>query len=128
MIEGQAPTGAGEEDAMTARHEQGSSLLSVAFSVTRSQCVLTAAGDLTGSSAPALEAQIDQIVSAPDLDVVFDVTDLRRLDPSGVRILVEIDRHVRNLGRRLAVRGAGGDVAAALAGTPLDVLASRPAA
>ncbi|HEX4218721.1 MAG TPA: STAS domain-containing protein [Acidimicrobiales bacterium] len=101
------PTLVGKNDAV----------LTVEFTSTASLCVLTLAGELNGTSIAALEVQIDQIGCSHCSGVVLDVSALRKLDSVGTRVLVGLDHYVQALGARLAVTGATGQVAEALATT-----------
>lgn len=90
-------------------------VLSIEFSTSESRCALTMRGALTRTSIAALEVQIDQIGCAQCEEVFLDVTELRALDQVGARILVNLDRYVRQLGAQLIVFGARGRVAQMLA-------------
>ncbi len=94
-------------------------VLTVEFASTASLCVLTLTGELNGTSIAALEVQIDQIGCSQCSGVVLDVSALRTLDPVGTRVLVGLDHYVTALGARLAITGAWGQVAEALADSPL---------
>jgi anti-anti-sigma factor len=94
-------------------------VLTVEFASTASLCVLTLTGELNGTSIAALEVQIDQIGCSQCSGVVLDVSALRRLDPVGTRVLVGLDHYVSALGARLSITGATGQVAEALATSPL---------
>jgi anti-anti-sigma factor len=91
----------------------------VEFASTASLCVLTLTGELNGTSIAALEVQIDQIGCSQCSRVVLDVSALRGLDSVGTRVLVGLDHYVSALGARLAITGARGQVAEALANSPL---------
>ena len=98
------------------------STLQVGFSQVESSCVLTLCGELTGSSIPALEAQIDQIGCAACEYVVLDVSSLTAIDSVGMHVLVGLDAYVHGLGARLTVAGARGQVAEALATASLGLV------
>jgi anti-anti-sigma factor len=82
--------------------------------------VLTFSGELNRTSIAALEVQIDQIGCSECSDVVLDVFALRKLDSVGTRVLIGLDHYVRALGAALAITGATGQVAEALASTQLS--------
>jgi anti-anti-sigma factor len=96
-------------------------VLNVGFASVGSSCVLTLSGELTGSSIPALEAQIDQIGGAACEHVVLDVSGLVAIDSVGLHVLIGLEAYVHGLGARLSVAGAKGQVAEALATTTLDL-------
>jgi len=96
-------------------------VLNVGFASIESSCVLTLCGELTGSSIPALEAQIDQIGGAACEYVLLDVSGLMAIDSVGLHVLIGLDAYVHGLGARLSVAGARGQVAEALATTSLDL-------
>jgi anti-anti-sigma factor len=99
-------------------------MLRVGFLHVESSCVLTLCGELTGSSIPALEAQIDQIGCAACEHVALDLSGLVAIDSVGVHVLVGLDAYVHGLGARLTMSGARGAVAEALALTSLKLVES----
>ena len=66
-------------------------VLNVGFASIGSSCVLTLCGELTGSSIPALEAQIDQIGGAACEHVVLDVSGLVAIDSVGLHVLIGLE-------------------------------------
>ncbi|MDQ1359819.1 MAG: hypothetical protein QOJ44_196 [Acidimicrobiaceae bacterium] len=109
MLRGEGPDGT----------EGEGPVLTVEFASTASLCVLTLSGELIGSSIAALEVQIDQIGCSECSRVVLDLFALRNVDSVGTRVLAGLDNYVRALGARLAITGATGQVAEALACAPL---------
>ena len=71
-------------------------------------CVLVALqGELDLPATAELEPELDRLAGKPSVDVVvLDLRGLQFLDSSGLRLVVVIDRRLREAGRRLAlVRG-----------------------
>lgn len=64
-------------------------------------------GELDLVATAELEPELDRLAGAPDVDVVaLDLRDLQFLDSSGLRMVVVIERRLREAGRRLVlVRG-----------------------
>jgi ABC-type transporter Mla MlaB component len=77
--------------------------------------VLSATGMLTRDSIAALEAQIDHIGCAEPSAVILDLTDVVRIDATGLNVVLGLVHYVEALGRKVAIAGARGQVAAALA-------------
>jgi anti-anti-sigma regulatory factor len=95
------------------------SALSIVHRCSGSHLVLSATGMLTSDSIAALEALIDQIGCAESSHVTLDLSRLIGIDETGVNVVLGLVHYVRALGRRIEVSGAHGQVAAALADTPL---------
>jgi anti-anti-sigma factor len=90
-------------------------VLSVVLHCSESQLVLAATGMLTRDSIAALEAQIDHIGCAEPSAVILDLTDVVRIDATGLNVVLGLVHYVEALGRKVAIAGARGQVAAALA-------------
>ncbi len=97
----------------------GPARLEVELREERSACVLAMSGVLTGMSKVALEVQIEQLCYASFDEVVLDLRELTAIDEVGVALLTGLLLRTRARQARLVVVGAGPEVAAGLAGTPL---------
>jgi anti-anti-sigma factor len=95
------------------------SSLTVTLAVKGATCVLSLRGALTGSSAAALETQIDQLGSISCRDVVLDLSALDDVDAIGTGILFGLQHYVRGRGGNLTMVGARDAVALAVAVDPL---------
>lgn len=93
--------------------------LSVELKFTGSTCALLTEGELTGTSVVALEVQIDQLCCTAFDSVVLDLGHLRAIDRVGCNVLSGLYHYVVARGATLRVLGARGQVARALAVTPL---------
>lgn len=80
--------------------------------------VLRLRGALSGSTMVALEAQIDQLSYTASRDVVVDLSKVTEIDAIAAGVLFGLDYAVRARGGHLAMIGARGKVAAAIAETP----------
>ena len=95
------------------------SSLTVTLAVKGATCVLSLRGALTGSSAAALETQIDQLGSISCRNVVLDLSALDNVDAIGTGILFGLQHYVRGRGGKLTMVGARDAVASAVAVDPL---------
>ena len=73
---------------------------------TNEETTLTIRGSLDINSAPALNDEIDKIVSTRPQKVVVDLAMLDLIDSSGVAALVKLYKGVRNTGGALMITGA----------------------
>jgi anti-anti-sigma factor len=94
------------------------SRLSVELRVAGSTCVLKLFGALKGTTAAALEAQIDQLNCTACLDVNVDLAQVTEIDAIGAGVLSGLEYQVRSRGGRLTMIGATARVASALAHSP----------
>lgn len=84
------------------------------------RCELSLAGELDQWSVAALEAGHDQLLGAGLVDVVIDVTAVRRIDESGAVALAELWARLRSDGVCCSVRG----LHPAFGDSPLELLLS----
>ncbi len=107
------------DDGAVTGWDAATSSLTVTLAVTGSACVLSLRGALTGSSAAALETQIDQLGSISCQNVVLDLSALDDIDAIGTGILFGLQHYVRGRGGDLTMVGARDTVASAVAVDPL---------
>jgi len=81
--------------------------------------VLGLAGALETTSLAAVDAQVEQIACTDCRQLVVEASRLTDLDPAGVEVLVDLACAMAARGGQLRVRGATGQVAEILRGTPL---------
>ncbi len=83
--------------------------------------VLQLSGRLTmGRACQEVEWQLEDILKGQGTKVVFDFSDLKYLDSTGVGIVVMCSGKLRKSGGELRVAGAQGDVVATLKLTKVD--------
>ena len=99
----------------------GAPALWVELVVADEVCVLRMGGELGGTSLAALEAQTEQLRSAPCRHVIVDVAGLAAVDGLGTDALVTLQANVQARGGAMTVTGASGGVEMALESTPLDL-------
>jgi anti-anti-sigma factor len=69
-------------------------------------CVIIPAPELDIASAPALGAQVLELLAGDECDVVLDFTDVRLIDSAGIGVLLSANRRVRSAGGELIVANA----------------------
>lgn len=81
--------------------------------------ILSLAGALESGSLAAMDAQVDQILCTDCQQLVVEASRLTSVDAAGVGALVELAATMAGRGGQLRIRGASGQVAQLLGGTPL---------
>lgn len=94
--------------------EEQAPILTVELTVEPAAAVVRLQGALKGSSIAALDAQVDQLGSAPCDEVVLDVVELTEVDELGAGLLGGLQHYVWARGGRVTVFGARPPLAAAL--------------
>ena len=65
--------------------------------------VLSLAGELDLGTLAELAAHVDRVLAAAPQSLRLDLTDLRFMDSSGLRLLIELDERARREGWRLSL-------------------------
>jgi anti-anti-sigma factor len=65
--------------------------------------IVTLSGELDLAEAPGVEAALQQLEEGRPELIVLDLSGLRFMDSSGLRVVISADKRARAAGRRLAV-------------------------
>lgn len=68
------------------------------------QAVIYLDGELDPHTAPLLQEELDRLVAKGSTKIVLDMSALRFIDSSGLRVVISAHRRVRDAGGHLALR------------------------
>jgi anti-anti-sigma factor len=67
--------------------------------------VITVSGELDVTSEPQLREQVDEVLAGPPARLLFDLTELRFIDSSGIRVILDAYTRTRDTPGGVAVCG-----------------------
>jgi len=91
-------------DRMTIASTTDQDQLQVAVEVGGDDVVVRLAGELDPHTAPLLQRQVDQLIETGTTTLVFDMSELRFIDSSGLRVVIAVQRRLLDLGGGLSLR------------------------
>lgn len=80
--------------------------LAIAVAATSPLPMLQVLGELDTATAPQLRRRLDPFVSCSTGDVCVDLADVPFVDAAGLRVLVDAQRRLQSVGRRLTITPA----------------------
>jgi len=85
--------------------------MNITINFQNGQLVAAIVGDLDNAASTVAERSLAPVYEHDDCDVVIDCTELNYISSSGLRILLNIYKHVRAHGHETILKGLQSDVA-----------------